>query len=1529
MATDNEQGSSSPQQVSGGGAPLSTTNNFTKGMLKDYNESFIGDGLYTHARNAVNSSHDGQIGTIGNEPSNLFCVRLPYDLIGCIPTVDDIWVVYTTDDIDSEIGLFDESACTYTKIVNSPCLNFKRSNLITGAFRKRYDCERVVYWDDGLNPSRTMNIDTVPFKYTIKNISPTCTEKVFTNELDCEAIRIAPLITHPCISLNRGRAAGTLPNGSYQACIAYTVNQVKVTDYIGLSQVQSLFVHENVSSSLDVTIENIDKDFDEFELVILSNINGQAVAKRIGYYSTAQGTIYIDRWDLEFVTVPISDIVLRTDPAEKSDAMYPVNTYLLRVGTYSKYKFNYQPFANKIVTNWVAVEYPADYYVKGGNNTGYLRDEQYAFFIRWIYNTGERSDSYHIPGRAPSAEDTDTVSGTDAFETIDGIAMQKWQVENTASVQNLVPETLPDGGVVIGTGRMAYWESTEKYPSDKFEIWDSLCGKNIRHHKMPDFTVDPIVNHFNPGGSKIVILGVRFSNITHPVDQNGNPVESVVGYEVLRGSREGAKSIVAKGMFNNMREYKVPGNDTIRGLYQNYPYNDLRPDPYLTEREQTGTNGPNNDKPSTPPLSTYKQDIFSFHSPEVSFSFPYLNIYETKLYQELTGTVDGSFSSAYLHPKFKLITNLLDTTLDTFATAIQVIQSTSAVVGGYELDLSVPTSDLPGIKVGIPQVLAEGAAGVFGNAAAAVAVGVNIAFQAAYVAFFGIPLTKQVLLNIVINLIPSVQLATQYNSHSFYNNSAPNILGNQRRKVTEANYVGSSMQQFGTSYQVNNINRNKFLALQLNTVVANPTTVDNSRFLLSTTGRQLNNPISSTTSSYYGAIKIAIPSQYGQLDSVKQLVISDCIFPTVAKKNYKSSTGVIFGGDTYIGRFTEKNSMFFFNSWLMGEPDNYLFNYTLYPSLPYPRFWVNNVKYIGIFADRASEYRSLDGIKTEGIFGGLDFFVSGGYFYLFNSGVRDFFVESEVNIAYRDWEDDIAKRHYDPYAFTDLTSMFRSDVIKSGNYYKYDYSLSISKLFNSNITWGNLLPRDYDPTVFSTCYTYRPNRVIYSLPQQDESKKDSWRTFLVNNYRDFLTRVTSVKPINKTGALFMMAYQSPLQFMGTEELKLDGTGVKVTVGDGALFSDTRQLQAIVNADQSYEYGSCQGKYSAIGTSKGVFWVSQNQGKIFQYTGELKEISANGLKWWFAKYLPSQLLIKFPEYSLYDNPVSGVGVQAIYDNTYEILYITKKDYVPKDSNIKLGTDGNLYRGSIKVSLDDERYFEKAHFTISYDTKSQTWISFHDWIPSFLIPGKNHFMSVDLDEVWKHNIRCDSYCNYYGVNYPFEIEFVSSTGQQVNSMRNIEYILEVYKYSNDCRDRFHFLDANFDQAMVYNSEQNSGILNLKLKQKNDPLSLLNYPKSTGESIDIQFSKEENKYRFNQFWDSTKDRGEFSGRTVPMFITKANGYEYDINPAYIDYDKPPLQRKKFRHYVNRVFLRKTISENQKFLFKTSNQKLLTSYR
>ena len=67
------------------------------------------------------------------------------------------------------------------------------------------------------------------------------------------------------MSLQKGKVAGTLPNGSYQVVMAYTVNENKISDYIGFSDVQSLFSHENLNGSLEITVSDIDTDFDEFE----------------------------------------------------------------------------------------------------------------------------------------------------------------------------------------------------------------------------------------------------------------------------------------------------------------------------------------------------------------------------------------------------------------------------------------------------------------------------------------------------------------------------------------------------------------------------------------------------------------------------------------------------------------------------------------------------------------------------------------------------------------------------------------------------------------------------------------------------------------------------------------------------------------------------------------------------------------------------------------------------------------------------------------------------------------------------------------------------------------------------------------------------------------------------------------------------------------------------------------------------------------------------------------------------------------
>ena len=218
------------------------------------------------------------------------------------------------------------------------------------------------------------------------------------------------------------------------------------------------------------------------------------------------------------------------------------------------------------------------------------------------------------------------------------------------------------------------------------------------------------------------------------------------------------------------------------------------------------------------------------------------------------------------------------------------------------------------------------------------------------------------------------------------------------------------------------------------------------------------------------------------------------------------------------------------------------------------------------------------------------------------------------------------------------------------------------------------------------------------------------------------------------------------------------------------------------------------------------------------------------------------------------------------------------------------------------------------------------------------------SYERGSIWKHNLRCDLFNNYYDIQYPWEIEFIESLGQTVNTVRSVEYQLESYLYqplygedgcvlNYGCGDRWHDLMYNFDEAIIYNSEQVSGLLTL-VEQLPDINDILSYPKIGNADIQILYRKVEQKYRFDQFWDVTSDRNT----PAPIFITQLNGYIRDLNFAYMNYNKAELERKKFRHYANNLILRKKLAYDEdeqvilhtrKMLLKLVNTKMNLSIR
>ena len=2508
------------QQPKQKGSSSVNTNTPVKGMIKDTHAGYLDKQNWSHARNAINNSIDGDTGVVGNEPANILCANIPYTVIGGIHLYGDKWIIFSTDnegtlnDKSSEIGEFDDSTCTYTTLVNDDCLNFHKDHLVIGVAKENFDCSWQVYWDDANNPSRTINLSDIPYLTEISASDSTAVCIVYQNitplQLNCEKIRLAPLLDTPVIEITKANEGGQLPNGMYQVFIAYSINDQIIGDYLGVSNLQSVWSYDNNQGSLNVAISGVDKEFEWMQVVVRTRVHNGFVSYVLGYYSTQTTNLNIDYLDPDLTKIKSSRLLLRNPAYEKSSGMFEVNDYLIRSQPVEQFDFNYQPLANNIKTEWVSASYPAQYYREGGNKPTFLRDEVYTFFIRFIYNTGEKSKTYHVPGRSSIGNE---VSLETTGNSWDGTALQ-FKTRNTAGWQANTNVVLPDGGIVQSYGDMGYWESGEKYPASDPTRWGALCGMPIRHHKIPDenthlttrLSTDGVANDAvagtatGAGTTHIQIIGAQFSNIAAPKFNDGTVIPNIVGYEMLVGNRDGNKSIIAKGIIRNMMSYEryehkrslqdngggggsfaplgdglnftsgsgnVPINITSTngggpieaslqdlgaatpnalgqtdiqwGLMPNYPYNDMGIDPYLIYRgngdvrasEAPWLSGIFGTEPiesnwitghgsllktatqdatihmsqDNRGMAEFTFDYHTFHSPDLNFTHMYLAPSELVVYKTLTGKAEGNFRKSEKHPGAKLLKNKavlvaaiigvgyalnhmrgkrnvkINTARSqstgetmavgsgmtpmpgtgTAAAAVNVMLNLPGVVVGAVADMAFNTVvDVASVfgagklarQIGTPiyQMIETGTTGLMAGH-----IGPNKTIEYVGSDFTSVPTLFSMItgvltflnyvaiggdkiIDLILKMVDYQDYAYKYNSHGFYGTYVPFASGScqntwagsggsctslYRHKMESARYIKPGLQYMG-GVAVNNLHRPSTVVLNTTSKIDNPGAWgnnDDSKFVIG--GGQCagdgNHSLSwwtptgvatSNIAAHYVGIKVDNDSQYGQLDSILFTPMSKAFrFKTTDPNgwdvNTRFSTGPLFGGDTYISRYTEKVTMPFFYDFMKDMPDGTPFDYRYYANVPFPRYWMNTEKYrmdefvrpltslsfnfdeaypsdmyhldqptevncdamlqgaddssggsvanyyepanfhlqvirvptsdnimatldnriktgtweisgvgkshfidhpgedcnwyttanvgcpaqatpaqpvepprtrevaIGIqgrhrshghstplidwsggscissgkddwydFANPGNDatpprktdidghvrsfmalynwnegkfvhpvsntYRTKQGVigdptwntnspchhqgycvvagtisetatsrrdcmiaitttvdvgavvageplidgsnkwvdtcvpeddprdfiyysaaqrkKEKGWFSGtikLDkgsFNINGGssdatganstswydcdgagarfcrpgdenrnkttssplpktdpdgcfrnvhmlvtkggappktsdigddqdgysstmsanvgnnpvkktgglfvenvgYMYTHNSGIQDFFVESDMNLSYRDWEDAPRKRHYDYLEYTDVHEMFHVDHIKGDNYYKYDKSLNTRRFWTAS--FGQIQERYYDPIVSETCFTKYPKRLLYSLPSvgthtkelqqfKRDEKSDHWRTFLPENFRDFKAKVNTIVPTGKTGAIILFPTLSPQLFQGVDQIKMASSGNKLTIGDGGLFSQA--FQSITNSNVSHEYGSCESSRSAIQTPSGLFYVSQAQGKIFQYAGKgIQAISDMGMKWWFNKYLPSQLLKAFPGIEDHrravDNPVVAAGVQSIYDPNNDIVYFAKRDYRPladKLPDLQYLVDGRFMysdastQQSVEVHITDTDYFEDVSWTISFDPKAKAWISFHDWHPELAFNSINHFLTTkkgvsataicppgytfnstsnmceitaqgsDLAEIvntnilattttsggackldivialdvsgsntadtcaganafvsnflttiddkmdgsigtvsgssdiqvglvtwstienlldpanpicdnggqginshvskmstasatlkafadsstatqiigvenngsdfyqaavqfgmenlddfasstlgdrsadpnyrrvliivtdasssnactasltpcnsgqccidmpndvwavgtnagnaslntetyavvvaqgtgtpsvgweaatdclviqpsvsgtpgpnqyagsvstlasvgttiagavcnyttctcptgltmvgvcdgvttptcvgttcscagvpgypnnitttgicgdqidpltcsynfsdtvapnydvgglWRHNARTDKYSNFYGLDYPWEIDLIEVSGQTVTTLRSVEYALEAYVYKNEGRDRFHVLDFNFDEAEIYNSEQTSGLLKLNISPKNNVPLITTYPIINASDISILYSKEEQKYRFNQFWDVTTDRGEFTAVENTIYLTRLNGYIRDLNMANINLLKSSFERKKFRHYYNHVVLRRLVSNDKKMLLRLQNTKLNASSR
>lgn len=155
---------------------------------------------------------------------------------------------------------------------------------------------------------------------------------------------------------------------------------------------------------------------------------------------------------------------------------------------------------------------------------------------------------------------------------------------------------------------------------------------------------------------------------------------------------------------------------------------------------------------------------------------------------------------------------------------------------------------------------------------------------------------------------------------------------------------------------------------------------------------------------------------------------------------------------------------------------------------------------------------------------------------------------------------------------------------------------------------------------------------------------------------------------------------------------------------------------------------------------------------------------------------------------------------------------------------------------------------------------------------------NFTVVNTASMWRHLTNPTLYNNFYGCIHPYTIEYPFAYQYYDEIVQNVKDYTKAYTYLPginhifDTNRRIETDDKYFNKAVLYNDQQSTGILELVAKPLNDLKSYMTYPKYNEDSKTIIFTKSDNFYQFNTFWNVVKDK------SVPLFTSTCESMSID---------------------------------------------------
>ena len=1018
--------------------------------------------------------------------------------------------------------------------------------------------------------------------------------------------------------------------------------------------------------------------------------------------------------------------------------------------------------------------------------------------------------------------------------------------------------------------------------------------------------------------------------------------DSITGYEILRGDRTLDKSVVARGLLFDVYEY-TEGNK--KALYSNYPYNDLGDDIL----NMTSVNRYN---AIQHPFNGNSNNKFTFHSPDLHFSPPTILPTEMTFEGYVFGKSKGVFSEVINHPKWVILGDRAYSVAKTLATAEVVFE---AIIGAAEASAQANIwfvgGFVVGTSLGIPSFIAAGVI-----AAASALSGVMFKY-ARY---------RNQWLETIKNFGTPKNFASYYTSVGYYN-----YFGAHTNDISKNNYIRgiafskfmrqgnhNVIEKFGSSggthqeFMFNNTDREftYYLSLGKNFNINYEDfyrSYDNNRVDSGTSSKTfvsastscggdqyagVSNEITRNIASPYVTLKNYLPSQYGSLNSIRWVNTNYCgtlyenvvdeEAQTVTKEIYDNSCDIVFGGDTYISRFSLKRKFPFFYINAMDESDLLPFNYASYRNVGYPRFYVD----YGV-----DDSQSLGSISMPSMINDFSFDCLNGKnsfyvkppskFYLFYYGIPNFLVESEINCNYRYAGNELREEFYPQTGnYVDWTQQSKLSI-KTPEVFNYNNVYS-SRAVLSGTQLNRMLPINFNKEYWDKANNLE-NVVIYSGQDASEIQMlDPWAVYKMNDKHQFATangKLIDIRGIESEQLL--VRFENTFEIHNAVNQYRDATNSNTLYsGAGTLFSN----RPVSYNNTDLGYGGTQHK-ALLSTEFGHFWADCMRGQVFMVDPNgrnLKEITV-GKRNWFKEHLPFKIIKSVDNMTHIDtdNNFKGLGLIFGYDSRFKRIFLTKRDYIARVKGIYY-EKGNFYlkEGQVikEVQLQDDKYFEDVSFTMAYSPMTESWISYYSFKPDYYISYNNYFQtginfSKDPKEegLWSHLLTNKSYQVFYGKKYPWTIELPFKNNLINKVLESVSYWLDSRRYHNDY-DFAEKRNEGFNRAWVFNNSNNSGRLDLVVERKNDLYQKTQYPKFTGRSNEILVTENDKRWSFNYFFNEV--RNELNNN--PIWYWDKNAINKTINLDALKYNNPWKDRLRGDWF--NVILSQDKETRFKYLFK-----------